>query len=77
MLKSGYEHAYEHFQDALAKARDDKGLSQVDLAKLLGESQQLISKIETGERRLDVVEFMIIIRAIGCSADEILSKIKL
>ncbi len=77
MLKSGYERLKKPFGKAMAKARDDRGLSQVDLAKILGESQQLISKIETGERRVDVIEFMILIRAIGCPPEEILSKIKL
>lgn len=61
----------------MAKARNDRGMVQDDLAEILGESQQLISKIETGERRVDVIEFLILTRAIGCPPEEILSQIEL
>ena len=33
----------------IAKLRDQKGLSQQELAKLMGTSQQAISRIESGE----------------------------
>lgn len=41
----------------LRKARTDKGLTMRDLAIRLGKSHTYVHKVETGERRLDVVEY--------------------
>jgi len=41
------------------------GLSQIDVAATLGKPQSYVSKIESGERRLDVVEFVEFARALG------------
>lgn len=49
----------------LRAARLATELSQADLARRLGKPQSFVSKIETGERSLNVVEFAIIARAIG------------
>ena len=40
----------------LIKARQDSGLKQVDVAEKLKKPQSFVSKVERGERRLDVVE---------------------
>jgi len=40
-------------------------LTQVGLGRLIGQRQTFISKIETGERRLDAAEFVLIGRGIG------------
>jgi transcriptional regulator with XRE-family HTH domain len=40
----------------LRNARKRKGLAQAELASLLGKPQSFISKVETCERRLDVLE---------------------
>lgn len=47
------------------KARKDANLTQVQLAERLNRRQAYISRIERGERRVDVVEFMDLARAIG------------
>ena len=44
--------------------REANGLTQIDLAKKLSISQTVISKIETCERRLDVIELMTVCEAI-------------
>ena len=49
----------------LRAARLATELSQADLARRLRKPQSFVSKIETGERSLNVVEFAIIARAIG------------
>ena len=50
---------------ALAQTRRDMGVPQVELAALLGKDQSYISNIERGQRRVDVVEFYAIAKAIG------------
>ncbi len=47
---------YKSFLEKLRKARRTAGLTQVEAAKKLGEPQSFISKCESGERRVDVVE---------------------
>jgi transcriptional regulator with XRE-family HTH domain len=49
----------------LRAARVEAGLTQVEAAKRLGCRQTFLSKIECGERRLDVAEFSLICLAYG------------
>jgi transcriptional regulator with XRE-family HTH domain len=49
----------------LAQARQNAGLTQVALAKKLGRPQSFVSKFERGERRLDVIEFLDVARALN------------
>ena len=44
--------------------REDAGLSQRALAERLGEHHSWVAKVEIGERRLDVVEFVRICKAL-------------
>ena len=44
------------FLVALRKAREDAGLTQLDVAERLGLYASFVSKCKSGERRLDVVE---------------------
>jgi transcriptional regulator with XRE-family HTH domain len=58
----------ERYQRVIAKlraARIEAGVSQAKLADLVGHRQQFVSKYESGERRLDIVEFFDITRALG------------
>ena len=41
----------------LTAKRKDAGLSQTDLAKALGEYQSFVARMESGQRRVDVVEY--------------------
>ena len=41
----------------LTQKRKDAGLSQSELAKALGEYQSFVARMESGQRRVDVVEF--------------------
>ena len=49
----------------LVDLRLRRGLSQSALASRLAKPQSFVSKYETGERRLDVIEFITISRALG------------
>lgn len=65
---------YEFFQKALADARQDKGLTQSEVAARLRKPQSYVSKYESGERRLDVVEFLEVCEAISINPCSILRK---
>ncbi|MBM3281704.1 MAG: helix-turn-helix transcriptional regulator [Candidatus Harrisonbacteria bacterium] len=56
MSKSVYSKDYKEIMERLRKARVEAGLSQQAVADKLGKPQSYISKIESGERRLDVAE---------------------
>ncbi len=49
----------------LPRQRKAAGLTQQDLARALGTDQSQISKLERSERRLDIVDYLRICRAIG------------
>lgn len=48
---------YREFLARLRQARNDAGLTQAQAAKKLRRPQSFMSRSETGERRVDVVEF--------------------
>lgn len=54
-----------HLLDSLRRLRTDAGLSQVELASRLGKPQSFVSKVETGERRLDILELRDVCLACG------------
>ncbi|CUW47963.1 transposase [Novacetimonas hansenii] len=59
----------------LIAARRGKGLTQATLAERLGKPQSYVAKYETGERRIDVIEFLDITTAIGLDAADILASL--
>ena len=56
MSKSIYSKNYRNVIKKLKKARFDVGLKQEDVAEKIKKPQSYISKIERGERRIDVAE---------------------
>ena len=48
----------------MRSARQAHGVTQRELARRLGRLQSYVSKVETGERRIDVVEYLHFMRAI-------------
>lgn len=52
-------------QEALKQIRLDAQLTQLDLARRLGKPQSYVSKYESGERRLDVIELEEVCHATG------------
>lgn len=65
MRKSVHSEGQTAFRAVMVAARKRAGLTQHDLAKRLRRPQSFVAKYETGERRIDVIEFIAIVRAIG------------
>lgn len=64
MTKSVFTPTYARFRELLIEARENTGLTQAGLAEKLKRPQSYVSKFERGERRLDVVEYLEIARAL-------------
>lgn len=47
---------YESLVERLREAREEAGLTQEEVAGVFGRPQSFLSKIESGERRIDPVE---------------------
>ncbi|GIW62206.1 MAG: hypothetical protein KatS3mg090_0032 [Patescibacteria group bacterium] len=56
MDKAIYAKDHKFLVHQLKKARKAVGLDQKKVAKLLGRSQSYVSKIESGQRRIDIVQ---------------------
>lgn len=56
---------YRRLIGLLAERRRELGLTQQALAERLGLHKQFVSRVELGERRLDVVEFIDFAEALG------------
>ncbi len=61
---------------ALAKARLLAGYSQQQLARKLHKPQSFVSAYENGQRRIDVLEFLRIARALDVDATKLFHKIE-
>jgi transcriptional regulator with XRE-family HTH domain len=64
MSGSAHTREYKLFRELLRTTRIEAGLTQVDVARSLGRPQSYVSKYETGERRLDVVELLAVCAAL-------------
>jgi transcriptional regulator with XRE-family HTH domain len=63
--KTVHSSAQAGFCRLLVAARKKAGLTQQQLARRLKKPQSFVAKYEGGERRLDVVEFLGVARAVG------------
>lgn len=58
MTSSIFTGQYERFRQLLTQYRQNQSITQCELAKSLNRPQSFVSKYESGERRLDIVEFL-------------------
>lgn len=56
MSKTIFTPDHKKLVSKLIKAREDAGLKQEQVAEKLGKSQSYISKLESGQRRIDLVQ---------------------
>jgi transcriptional regulator with XRE-family HTH domain len=63
--------------DLLVKRREVIGMTQAELAARLGQYQSFVARLESGQRRIDVVEFLELSEILGFDAAEAVEAIKL
>lgn len=74
-MTSVYSIEYQMVIKALHEARVAGHITQEELGKALGRPQSFIAKVENGERRLDIVEFVHLCRLVGIDPVSIINKL--
>jgi transcriptional regulator with XRE-family HTH domain len=64
-------------QSLLRQLRVEAGLKQEEVASRLERPQSFVSKYETGERRLDVLELREVCRAMGLTLPEFVQRLEM
>ena len=62
LSEESHRAAYDRFLAKLRRAREEAQLKQAEVARLLGKPQSFVSKVESGERRLDIIELQLFAR---------------
>jgi transcriptional regulator with XRE-family HTH domain len=62
-------------REVLIEARKATGMSQTDLAAALQRTQTFVSNYERGERRLGLVDFVMIARTLGMEPTELFKRL--
>lgn len=75
MPKTVFTGAHQHIVDVLVEARRQSGLTQAQLAAKVGKDQTYISLIERSQRRVDVLEFVALARAMGVDPDTLFANV--
>ena len=75
MTRSVFTANYDKFRQMLVDARTSIGVTQVELAQKLDRPQSYVSKFERRERRLDVVELLEVLKALGLDSVEFITRL--
>ncbi|AOV98487.1 transcriptional regulator [Edwardsiella hoshinae] len=75
-MSSIYSYEYRLIIKTLKLRRIELKITQAQLAQVLGKPQSFVSKIESGERRLDIIEFVHIARQLSLDLNAVLEKIR-
>lgn len=72
-----YTKEYQQIINTIREARVSQGITQTVLAQALDKPQSFIAKVESGERRLDIVEFMYIAQLLSLDPLNVLKQLKI
>ena len=73
-IKAIYSEGHKRLVNRLIKAREEARLGQEEVAKRLGRTQSYISKIESGQRRIDLIQLQAFAKIYKKSLTYFLSK---
>ncbi len=74
--KSIYTDEYAVVLRLMKAARKKSGVTQVELAERLGQTQSFVSKVERGDRRLDIVQLRSILREFSVSLTQFVAQLE-
>lgn len=74
-MKTIHKKEYRALLEALVQTRKNQGFTQTQLARILKKPQSYISKLENGERRMDVIEFLEICKAVNADYTALLTRL--
>jgi DNA-binding transcriptional regulator YiaG len=73
--KAAHAADYRRLCAVVRQLRQEAGLTQVQVAAALDEHQSFVSKYESGERRLDVIELIEVLRVLSVPMTEFLHRL--
>ncbi len=76
MGKSIHSPQHQKLRELLVVARKKAKLTQAEVAAQLGRPQSFVAKYEGGERRLDVIEFMLVASILGADPAKLMRKLQ-
>lgn len=77
MEKSVYTDEHEAVVAVLKAIRADAGVTQVQLAEMLDQSQSFVSKYERGDRRLDIIQLRTVCTTLGVELTDFANRLEL
>lgn len=75
MAKTIFGGEHRHLVAVLVEARQASGLTQAELAARVSKDQSFVSIIERGQRRVDVLEFVALARAMGADPTQLFDSV--
>lgn len=75
MPKTIFGGEHRHLVAVLVEARQASGLTQAELAARVGKDQSFVSIIERGQRRVDVLEFVALARAMEADPGQLFERV--
>lgn len=75
MPKTIFGGGHPHLVAVLIEARQASGLTQAQLAERVGKDQTFISIIERGQRRVDVLEFVALAKAMRADPERLFAEV--
>ena len=67
---------HQRFIALIIEAREKSGMTQTELADALGEYQSFVARLESGQRRLDVIEFIRLAEILDFDAPKLMAKVR-
>jgi len=75
-VKTIHNKRHKRLVEAIVRKRKEAGIRQVQLAKKLKRSQTWIARLESGERRIDVIELIELAEVIGFNAPDLVASLQ-